>query len=362
MITSYIMEQKLIFTNHVSEAVDELVDSLGAPAVFVLCDVNTQSFVLPVLQAQSKAIADARIISTKAGDVNKNIEALTSLWKSLSDLGATRRSVLINVGGGMVTDLGGFGAATFKRGMHFINIPTTLLGAVDASVGGKTSVNFNGLKNEIGTFANADAVIISTCFFNTLPQQQLLSGYAEMIKHALLQDKAMLDRLLHYSVVYPIFDSEALLGLLQESVSVKQSIVAQDLTEKGLRRALNLGHTAGHAIEEMAMRYQSPVPHGYAVAWGLVISLVLSHIQLGFPSDVLHSVSDYVLKNYGPFDLTCKEYPELIELMRHDKKNPTPDDISFTLLKDIGQPVCGCVVPADKIEAAFDIYRDLMHI
>lgn len=356
------MEQKLIFTNRVGETIDSLVDALGAPAVYVLCDVNTQSFVLPVLQAQSKAVADAKLISTKSGDANKNIEALTSLWKSLSDMGATRQSVLINVGGGVVTDLGGFGAATFKRGIHFINVPTTLLGAVDAAVGGKTSVNFNGLKNEIGVFANADAVIISTGFFNTLPQQQLLSGYAEMIKHALLQDKEMLDRLLHYSVVYPIFDADALLKLLEESVKVKQSIVAQDMTENGLRRALNLGHTAGHAIESLAMKYQSPVPHGYAVAWGLVISLVLSHMEQGFPSETLHAIADYVLKNYGPYDITCKEYPELIDLMRHDKKNPTPDAISFTLLKDVGDPVCGCVVAPEKIEAALDIYRDLMHI
>lgn len=356
------MEQKLIFTNHVSEAVDELVEAMGTPAVFVLCDVNTRSFVLPALQAQSQAIAGAKIISTKSGDANKNIEALASLWKSLSDLGATRRSVLINIGGGVVTDLGGFGAATFKRGIRFINIPTTLLGAVDAAVGGKTGVNFNGLKNEIGAFANADAVIISTCFFNTLPQQQLLSGYAEMIKHAMLQDKPALDRLLGYSVVYPVFDSEALLGLLRESVSVKESIVAGDPTEKGLRRALNLGHTAGHAIESLAYKYQSPVPHGYAVAWGLVISMVLSHMELGFPSEILHRIADYVLKNFGPYSLNCKEYPELIDFMRHDKKNPSPDAISFTLLKDIGQPVCGCVVSEDKIEAALDIYRDLMHI
>ncbi|MDE5643763.1 MAG: 3-dehydroquinate synthase [Muribaculaceae bacterium] len=356
------MEQKLIYTNRVGEALDSLVDSFGTPEVYVLCDVNTKSFVLPVLTAQSTAVADAKVIITRSGDANKNIEALASLWKSLSDLGATRQSVLVNVGGGVVTDLGGFGAATFKRGMHFINVPTTLLGAVDAAVGGKTSVNFNGLKNEIGAFADADAVIISSCFFNTLPQQQLLSGYAEMIKHALLQDKAMLDRLLGYSVVYPQFDSEALLRLLEESVAVKQNIVTQDHGERGIRRALNLGHTAGHAIESLAMKYQSPVPHGYAVAWGMVVSLVLSHMELGFPSDILHRIADYVLKNYGPYDLTCKEYPELMDFMRHDKKNASPDSIAFTLLEDIGKPICGYVVAPDKIEAALDIYRDLMHI
>ena len=170
------------------------------------------------------------------------------MWKQLSVSEATRSSVLINVGGGMLTDLGGFAAAAFKRGMRCINVPTTLLGAVDASVGGKTAVNFNGLKNQIGVFSEAEASIISTVFFNTLPQQQILSGYAEMLKHALLEDEATLGRLLDYNPVYPEFDSEALLPLLRASVLVKQRIVEEDLTEKGLRKALNLGHTIGLSL------------------------------------------------------------------------------------------------------------------
>lgn len=356
------MEKKLLFTNRVGEAIDSIVGQIGNPAVFVLVDVNTESFVLPSLQAQSQAVAGARVITTRSGDHHKSIDALADLWQRLCELGATRSSVLINVGGGVVTDLGGFGAATFKRGIHFINVPTSLLGAVDAAVGGKTGVNFNGFKNQIGVFASADAVIISTCFFNTLPQQQLLSGYAEMLKHALLDSPKMLDTLLNYSVVYPLFDSQRLLGLLEQSVAVKQRIVLSDSTETGLRKALNLGHTAGHAIESLAMKYQSPVPHGYAVAWGLVISLVLSHMELGFPSDTLHRLADYVLKNYGPYDITCKEYPELIDFMRQDKKNDDPDHICFTLLKDVGQAEINHVVPTDRIEAALDIYRDLMHL
>lgn len=354
------METKIVFTNRVGEVLDDLAQEIGSPSVFILVDVNTESYVLPALQAQSKAAAGAKVIVTRSGDANKNIEALTNLWKSLSASGATRKSLLINLGGGMITDLGGFAAATFMRGMHFVNVPTTLLGAVDASVGGKTAVNFAGFKNQVGVFADADAVIISTGFFNTLPQQQLLSGYAEMIKHGLLESPEMLNKLLDYSVVYPVFDSSALLKLLEESVAVKQRIVSQDKYDGGFRRALNLGHTSGHAIEALAMKYQSPVPHGYAVAWGIVISLILSHMKLGFPTEIVHRVADYVHKNYGPYDITCKEYPELLAFMARDKKNPAEGQIAFTLLKAVGEPECGVIVAKEDIESALDIYRDLM--
>lgn len=351
---------KLIFTNRVGEALDALVDSFGSPNVYILVDTNTQSFVLPSLQAQSQAAANARVILTKAGDINKNLDALTALWKQLSDQGASRDSVLVNLGGGVVTDLGGLAASTFKRGMHFINIPTTLLGAVDAAIGGKTAVNFNGLKNQIGTFADADAAIISTGFFNTLPQQELLSGYAEMIKHALLETTEFFDRLLGYSVVYPEFNADQLLQLLEESARVKERIVAGDKTDRDVRRSLNLGHTVAHAIEAMAMNDQSPVPHGYAVAWGLVVAVVLSHMQFDFPSDELHKLAQYVRRNYGGHDIPCDRYDTLIDLMRQDKKNSDNGQINFTLLRAIGDPVINCTATPDQIKAALDIYRDLV--
>ena len=293
------MNQKLIFTNLVGGAIDALVDELGAKDVFVLTDTNTSQFVMPLLVNDSAVVAKGRRITIPSGDINKNLEQLAYVWKQLSVSEATRSSVLINVGGGMLTDLGGFAAAAFKRGMRCINVPTTLLGAVDASVGGKTAVNFNGLKNQIGVFSEAEASIISTVFFNTLPQQQILSGYAEMLKHALLEDEATLGRLLDYNPVYPEFVSEALLPLLRASVLVKQRIVEEDLTEKGLRKALNLGHTIGHAFESFSFAHLSPVPHGYAVAWGMAAELVLSHMKLGFPSEILHKIAAYVIENYG---------------------------------------------------------------
>lgn len=356
------MNQKLVFTNIVGRTLDSLVDELGAGDVFVLTDTNTSQFVMPVLAQDSKVVAGAKRITIPSGDVNKNLDQLAYVWKQLSQSEATRKSVLINVGGGMLTDLGGFAAATFKRGMRCVNVPTTLLGAVDASVGGKTAINFNGLKNQIGVFSEAEASIISTIFFNTLPKQQLLSGYAEMLKHALLEDGATLSSLLEYSPVYPEFDAEALLPLLRESVLVKKRVVEQDLTETGIRKALNLGHTIGHAFESFSFAHMAPVPHGYAVAWGMVTELVLSHMKLGFPSDVLHRFAAYVLENYGAMAIECKDYPELLTAMRQDKKNDSPDSINFTLLEKVGCPKINCSATKEEIEAALDIYRDLMRL
>lgn len=354
------MSQEIIYTNSVGEAVDRIVSQMGSPKVFVITDTGASEAALPLLRNQSALIASAPAIVMEAGDRNKNIDNLALIWKSLGDGGATRSSVIVNVGGGVVTDIGGFAASTFKRGVRFINVPTTLLGAVDAAVGGKTGINFNGLKNEVGCFSEAAAVVISTIFFNTLPQQELLSGYAEMLKHGLLENKETLARLLGYSVVSPLFDSERLLELLKDNVAVKRGIVDNDPTERGLRRALNLGHTAGHAFESLAMERKSPVPHGYAVAWGLVVALVLSRLQLGFPSETLHQLASYVRENYGAYAITCDDYSRLLDFMSHDKKNATPDAISFTLLHDVGAVETGCVVGAERITAALDIYRDLM--
>lgn len=352
--------QELIFTNNVGEAIDIIVGKINPVKVFVLVDVNTASFVLPRLQALSEVVAGATVITAKAGDMHKNLESTQAIWKRLGEEGATRHSLLINVGGGVVTDMGAFAAATFKRGISFINVPTTLLGAVDASVGGKTGVNFGSLKNEIGVFRQADTVIVSTLFFNTLTSEELRSGYAEMLKHALLEDKATFDRLLERHV--EDFDPDALLQLLEQSVLVKKGIVDSDPEEKGLRKSLNLGHTAGHAFESLALERKSPIPHGYAVAYGLVIELVLSHMKLSFPSDILHRFAAYVREVYAGFDFTCDDYPRLIALMRHDKKNLSTDDINFTLLKDIGDVHIDCVVAEDDIKAALDITRDLLGI
>ncbi len=352
-------QQELIFTNEVAHAIDTFVAKVNPPKVFVLVDSNTSCFVLPLL-AQSTTIANATIITIKAGDINKNLESLSHIWKQLCDNGATRKSMLINLGGGVITDIGGFAGATFKRGINFINVPTTLLSAVDAAVGGKTGINFNGYKNEIGAFQKASAVIISTTFFNTLPLEEILSGYAEMLKHGLISEKEVYHKLLAFDISN--FNCTELLTLLEESVNVKKQIVEEDPLENGIRRALNLGHTVGHAFESLALKRLSPIPHGYAVAWGLIVELVLSHLKLGFPSAELHQLATYIHEKYGAYEITCEDYAELLSLMHHDKKNINATDINFTLLKDVGNVHIDCTCNEDEIKSALDIYRDLMHI
>lgn len=352
--------QELIFTNDVSSQLDALIEKYNPSKVFVLVDENTNKMVLPQLVAQSMAVANASVITIKAGDINKNIESLMHIWSSLVEGGATRKSMLINLGGGVVTDIGGFAGASFKRGIRFVNIPTTLLSAVDAAVGGKTGINFNGYKNEIGAFCEAEVVIISTRYFSTLSHEELLSGYAEMLKHGLISNAEIYNRLLARDVAN--IDADSLLQLLQESVMVKKRIVEEDPTEKGIRRALNLGHTAGHAFESLALQRKSPIPHGYAVAWGLVVELVLSHMQLQFPSNELTRLATYIYDNYGAFNVTCDDYPALIEFMRHDKKNDSANEINFTMLKRVGDIHIDCVASEEDIKTALDIYRDFMHI
>lgn len=350
--------QTIIFTNQVAQTIQDLLPENGRK-IFIICDDNTAEYVLPQIAAESRKIADATVISTRPGDGNKNLDSLSSIWKQLQKNGADRHSIVVNLGGGVITDMGGFAAATFKRGLRFINIPTTLLSAVDAAVGGKTGINFNGLKNEIGAFQEADAVIISTIFFKTLPTHEIKSGYAEMLKHGLLENDEAVARLLGYDLESLNIDN--LLSLLEESVNVKRRIVEEDPHEKNIRKALNLGHTAGHAFESLALSRNKPIPHGYAVAWGCVVELVLSHLKLGFPSDILHDMARFIRENYGAPDINCQDYDTLLELMRHDKKN-SDGKINFTLLKAPGDIRINCYPTDDEIRTSLDIFRDLMGI
>lgn len=351
--------QTLIFSNEVGAELERRIAEADAHGVFALLDSNTIECVWQRLIAECPSLSSMPTITIPAGDVNKNLESLSHIWSELQRLGANRRSLLVNVGGGMVTDIGGFAASTFKRGMRFINVPTTLLAAVDASVGGKTGINFGGLKNEVGVFREADAVIISTCMLSTLPTSEVYSGYAEMLKHGLIEGEATLSRLLTYNIEEP--DYAQLLTILEESVGVKRRVVAEDPLEKGLRKSLNLGHTAGHAFESLAMEKSVPVPHGYAVAWGLVVEMVLSHMQREFPTEWLRRIADYVRTHYGAPAITCADYPRLLELMHHDKKN-LDNRINFTLLDTPGKVVIDCTASEADIEVALDIFRDLFAI
>lgn len=353
------MAQQLLFTADISATLDQVLEGYAYDRLFLLTDENTRRSCLPLLSASTK-LATADLICIEPDDTHKTLQSLASVWQALSDRHATRRSVMVNLGGGMVTDLGGFAAATFKRGIRYFNLPTTLLGAVDAAVGGKTAINFNGLKNEVGAFAPAEAVLVTTAFFASLSREHLLSGFAEMLKHGLISSPAVYEPLFSLDLTRP--DSPEMLARLEESIAVKRRVVEEDPFEKGLRKSLNLGHTIGHAFESLSHHRHQPVQHGYAVAWGLVGELILSHRRLGFPLDTLRRFASYVREHYGTFVITCDDYDYLCERMTHDKKNAASDAINFTLLSDVGQVVINQTATRDEITLALDLYRDLFGI
>ncbi|MDR0769572.1 MAG: 3-dehydroquinate synthase [Dysgonamonadaceae bacterium] len=349
------MSQKIIRSGDITDDLNRLLHSLNYDGLFVLTDENTQKYCFPLVQAIPE-IASAKKIIISAGDENKNVASLSAVWEFLSKNGANRKSLLINLGGGMLTDLGGFAAAAFKRGIRFVNIPTTLLGAVDAAVGGKTGVNFNGLKNEIGAFSPAIAVLIDSVFFKTLDMPNLLSGYAEMMKHALLDSPASLDKILRFD--WDVIDYQQLNDLLFASVLVKEQIVEEDPTEQGIRKALNLGHTFGHAFESLSYELKHPVLHGYAVAWGMVCELYLSFVKLGFDKSILMQIIRFVKENYGVFAFGCSQYQRIYELMQHDKKNES-GLINFTLLKSVGRIEINQTASLLEIDEVLDYFRKI---
>jgi 3-dehydroquinate synthase len=345
--------QKVIISEQLEKVLTEAVATCHADRSFILTDETTLALCWPIVQ-NYPCLKDAKPITIKAGDTHKDLESISHVWSELQRMGATRHSLLINLGGGMVTDLGGFAASTFKRGISFINIPTTLLSMVDASVGGKTGINFGGLKNEIGVFNNANCVILDTTFLQTLDEENILSGYAEMLKHGLISTEAHWAELMNFDIEKP--DLKVLGDLVAKSVQVKERIVTEDPTEKGIRKALNLGHTVGHAFESLALQ-RKPVLHGYAVAWGLVCELYLSVAKTGFPVDKMRQMARYIFEHYGRMPITCDDYPTLLELMTHDKKN-TGSNINFTLLGGIGDIRINQTATKEEIEEALDFYRE----
>lgn len=326
------MNYDIVISKELKQDVEDAIRRCPHDRLFVLTDTTTVELCWPLVKPLS-CFETAQLITIGATDENKTLESLAHVWRALQEGGASRHSLLVNVGGGMVTDLGGFAASTFKRGLAYINIPTTLLSQVDASVGGKTGINFGGLKNEIGVFNSARTVILSTDFLRSLDMQNLLSGYAEMLKHGLISDPESWKELLRFSL--ESIDYNLLGSLVAKSVEVKERIVEEDPTEKGIRKALNLGHTAGHALESLALERGKPVLHGYAVAWGLICELYLSVVKCGFPKDRFRQTVQFIRSHYGNFPLDCKQYDRLFEFMKHDKKNEA-GIINFTLLADIG--------------------------
>ena len=347
------MANKVVISTDIAHTLTEAIAEVQHDKLFLLMDETTQQLCLPVVQ-DIPCLKGATHIVIGATDTHKTLDTLAKVWTELGNGGGTRHSLMVNLGGGMVTDLGGFAASTFKRGIKYINIPTTLLSMVDASVGGKTGINFNGLKNEIGVFNAPETVMLDTEFLKTLDHENILSGYAEMLKHDLISNDKNFAELLNFDL--DAVDYPHLGQMVGTSVAIKERIVKEDPLEHGIRKALNLGHTAGHAFESWALS-RKPYLHGYAVAWGLICELYLSCIKTGFPTDKMRQTVRFIKENYGTLAVTCDDYDELYTYMTHDKKN-TAGIINFTLLGGIGDIRINQTATQEEIYEALDFFRE----
>ena len=321
--------------------------------VFILVDENTHNDCLAPFMAEIHGEYDFEIIEIEPGEIHKNIETCTQVWEVLSELDADRKSVLINVGGGVITDLGGFVASTFKRGIDFINVPTTLLSMVDASVGGKTGIDLGSLKNQVGVINQPVMVLVVSSFLHTLEERQMHSGFAEMLKHGLIQDANYWNQLKKLSSFDDIDE------LIYHSVSIKNKVVLEDPTEQNLRKILNYGHTLGHAVESYFL--ESPehelLLHGEAIAVGMILEGYLSNKLTGLPKTELEDIKNVFLSRYPKVDFTQNDISEILKLLKFDKKN-SHGNINFVLLKKIGEPQIDVKVPQELLEQSFAYYKE----
>ncbi len=321
--------------------------------IFVLVDENTNEKCLPVFLANLPTEIDIEIIEIEVGEENKNLYTCIDLWHTLIELGADRKSILLNLGGGVITDIGGFVACTFKRGIDFINIPTTLLAMVDASIGGKNGVDLGNLKNQIGVIKAPKAVMIHTSFLETLPANEMRSGLAEMLKHGLIYDKPYWDRLKDLKSL----NTDDLDVLIKQSVEIKNEIVSQDLTENGIRKALNFGHTLGHAIESYFLEAEDKTTllHGEAIAIGMILESHLS-LQLGLLTPEEYAEIKYIITDiFEKVSFTASDIEKIVELLIFDKKNEF-GKVQFALLNKLGEIKINQTVDNSLILLAFEDY------
>ncbi len=308
----------------------ELLIEKSYSKVFVLVDNHTKKHCLPLLKP---FLAQFDLIEIKSGEIYKNTETLKDIWQKLQDCKADRSSLLINLGGGVICDMGGFAAATFKRGIDFIHVPTTLLAMVDASIGGKLGIDFNGIKNEIGLFKHPSLIVVEPVFLKTLPLEELKSGFAELIKHGLVADKKLWNMLQDLKEINP----NVIHKLILQSIKIKVKIVSKDPNEKGIRKSLNFGHTIGHAIESASiLNGKKVILHGQAVALGMFAESWISH-QLKYLSQKEFYQIESFLKQHFDMQISGLDAHSLIDLMAHDKKNEA-GKIQFSLIHKIGSP------------------------
>ena len=347
------LHANIVFSQDITKELQSIVEKYPAGKVFLLSERTAEQVCLPIIQSVIDQFGIKKVV-IEAGEENKKISSVEKVWQFLSGNGADRKSLLINVGGGMLTDLGGFAASTFKRGFDFVNIPTTLLSQVDASIGGKTGFNFNGLKNEIGVFQEPVTVIINTNFLKTIDRENFLSGYAEMVKHGFIKSPEHWQELQDFDL--EDINYSVLQEIIAHSVALKEWFVENDPTEKNIRKALNLGHTVGHAFESYAIRTGNPILHGYAVIYGIIVELFLSAKKCGFSKSELQQITEWLFKIYGKFEIAEADYEALFELMTHDKKNEA-GRINFTLIPEIGKVEINQNCTKAEVFEALDYYR-----
>ena len=319
---------------------------------FILVDDHTRLHCLPLLQKSVYALQDAVVLEIPHGETSKAIETIISLWQELTSRGADRHSILVNLGGGVVSDVGGFTASTYMRGIDFINIPTTLLAMVDASVGGKNGINFGGFKNQVGTFDEPRAVFASPVFLKTLPVEEMRSGFAEVIKHALIADENK------WKQVQAIesFETANWFEIIRESIWTKNKIVNSDYRDRHLRKALNFGHTIGHALESYAQKNQpAPLRHGEAIAIGMIAETFLSERICGLEKTEADKITGFIKAHFPAVADFNSE--AIIEIMKGDKKNAS-DKINFSLIKAVGEPAINQNAEEETILQALEFCKE----
>ncbi len=320
--------------------------------VFVLADENTAKHCIPVL---NKYLFDIKLFTVGSGEKHKTLQNAERLWLFLQQHYADKKALLINLGGGMISDLGGFCAATYKRGIDYINIPTSLLSMVDAGIGGKTAIDLNGVKNAVGTIKQPVMIFINPEFLSTLPEHELLNGFAEIIKHGLIADTDYLNKITRTD----LRDRTKLAQLINGSVKVKLQVIKKDPEEKSLRKVLNFGHTIGHALEAYSLANdKKPLKHGEAVAIGMVCEAFLSKAVLNLSNKELRQIGELIVSIFGKYSLRSILSPEIIRLIKQDKKN-VADEINFTLLKRIGKASINHHCSEAQIMAALNYYDSL---
>lgn len=341
------------FEDAATRALRDHVSQVPYSKIFVLTDTNTSRYCLPELIRWIPEAAAWTHLEMEAGEAHKHIGSCTKIWEALSAGGADRQSLLVNLGGGVVTDLGGFVASTYQRGIRFINIPTSLLAMVDASVGGKTGVDLGPLKNQVGVINQPEMVLICNGFLKTLDPRETRSGFAEMLKHGLIRDAA------YWKELAALDTPEHAVAHIRHSVALKNEVVQQDPTEKNLRKILNFGHTLGHAIESHFLGHPDldTLLHGEAIAIGMIAEAFLATRVCGLPQPEADEIRDVLLAHYPPVDIPREHRPEIVRLLIHDKKN-THGKVLFTLLEEIGKAAYNREVPADLLDESFDYYAE----